>query len=377
MDSFRAGHWPVLGPIAAAVAALAVALAVGCRPAAPGPGEEAVVVVSSCSLWLMAPDGRQQSRLLASRGYLSDPAWSPDGRQVAYVARPDRLCLVHVTSRREQPLVSGVAEDVRWPRWSPDGKQLAFMGDGRLYTIAAAPGAQPAPRTPPGWGALYSGDAPAWSPDGTHLAVAAGRPGKSAIYVTAAGDGALRRIVLKGDNRSPAWSPDGAWIAFASERSGATNLYVVRPDGHDEQALTQGPGTDMDPVWSPDGKRVVFSRRLTRPTKGGSPGTTGVWVVEVSTRREHALTPGSRWDGHATWSPDGERVVFVSYRDAPARRTPSPYAEDADRTQLELYTVRRDGTGLQRLTRNRTEEDFPVWWGPGATEHDKAGRLPP
>jgi TolB protein len=147
------------------------------------------------------------------------------------------------------------------------------------------------------------------------------------------------------------WSPDGGWLAFTSERNGSADLYRIRPDGTGLERLTDSPAYDDQAAFSPDGQRIVFVT-----TRAG--GTADLWTVDLSTRRAKALTSGPGGDYRPSWSPDGAWIAFTS-----DRGTGLPFShgrwEALQRT--EIFVVHPDGTGLRPLTRRGEFCGSPKW----------------
>jgi TolB protein len=148
-------------------------------------------------------------------------------------------------------LTDAPAEDNWGPAWSPDGRRLAFSstrGSGttpRVWTMA--PDGTDRRLVTDG-----HGEYPDWSPDGALLVFAApGAGGRYDLYVVEASGGEPVRITDDPDTEFfPAWSPRGDWIAFHRLDAG---VFVVRPDGTDERRVS--PDADAgDPVWAPDGR---------------------------------------------------------------------------------------------------------------------------
>jgi eukaryotic-like serine/threonine-protein kinase len=156
------------------------------------------------------------------------------------------------------------------PAWSPDGKQIAFateeivdpatrLGDSTLYVVEAA-GATPRK--------LVEGDAvqPSWSPDGQRLVYWSSTGGQRDIYTVAAAGGA--RVAVTQDSAidwSPVWSPDGRFIYFSSDRGGAMNLWRIAVDrqtgqseGAPEAVITGVQASAALPRFSKDGSRLSF-----------------------------------------------------------------------------------------------------------------------
>jgi Tol biopolymer transport system component len=148
--------------------------------------------------------------------------------------------------------------DARQPAWSPDGKSIAFQGyrDGtwRIWTVG------PDGRNPV---AITSGPfddrEPHWSPDGTRIAFSSDRSGNYDVWVIDLQSRQLTQITKHPANDfSPTWSPDGNEIAFVSNRTPAPGVYAVRPGGS-ERLLAQAQGSVGTPSWTPDGSDVVYS----------------------------------------------------------------------------------------------------------------------
>ena len=150
---------------------------------------------------------------------------------------------IDADGRRQSVLTRG-AEGVFAPAWSPNGKRIAYNG----IVVMNADGS--------GVARLAAGLEPAWSPDGRKIAFAS----NGDIYVmTARGTVTAKLTHGEGDNGGPAWSPNGRKIAFA-RRTGDFDIYVVNSDGTAETRLTTGPAYEDDPAWSPDGTRIAFHR---------------------------------------------------------------------------------------------------------------------
>ena len=183
----------------------------------------------------------------------------------AYVSLHQASSLPDVVESMEQ--VPG-AEGGDWPAtWSPDGQRI-LCGSHGVLTINAD-----------GTDQVYlgEGDCPVWSPDGSRIAFAT----DNGLEVMNA-DGGKRRLLvdlakilspLSTDRRveSTAWSPDGSMIAVeawafvpdpsdSSEQTGASvdDMWIANVDGSGMTQLTTDSEGDRDLVWSPDGQRIAF-----------------------------------------------------------------------------------------------------------------------
>ncbi|MFE2746067.1 TolB family protein [Streptomyces scopuliridis] len=108
----------------------------------------------------------------------------------------------------------------------------------------------------------------------------------------------------------PAWSPDGSSIAVCAYQGGGFHLWTMAPDGSRLRQLTSGPWDDRGVAWAPDGRRVAFSSE-----RGGDDATGGsynIWTLDTRSGELTRLTgdPGVE-DYDPTWHPDGDRVLFV------------------------------------------------------------------
>ena len=182
----------------------------------------------------------------------------------------------------------------------------------------------------------------AWSPDGTQLAYRAEPHGDQEIWLMET-DGSGRHKLTRG--LAPAWSPDGSKIAYASPGKipcppgrglRCTGISIMNSDGSGQHRVPNTDGGEY-PSWSPDGKQIAFNSNFT--------GDHVMYIVDVDGSRLVDLSSvGEGWQ--VDWAPDGGSILFTSHRDHPDNYT-------------DIYVMRPDGSGVERLTHNRGYT--PAW----------------
>jgi eukaryotic-like serine/threonine-protein kinase len=247
-----------------------------CGPAWSPDGEQ-IAYISPCrersaqnayegtSIYIINLDGSGKISLPASAQGEFDPAWSPDGKLIAFTSLRDGYQQIYTidlaTSRVAR--ITNTSSDVstRQPTWSPDGQRIAYtvkrVGVLQIWQ-AAANGVNPG-QVVRSNGSLYNDFLPTWSPDGNFIFYSeTSQDFLAAPWLMSAqpeiGDGAGVRIQAQAPVVDAAVSPDGFWLLFESSDGQPLDIYRTTISGGNRTRLTEDPGQDFDPAWQPMGQ---------------------------------------------------------------------------------------------------------------------------
>lgn len=285
------------------------------------------------------------------------------------------------------------------PAWSPDGREIVFATEGiedprirrhpsQIYRVEVETGKRRL---------VHAGDAvqPSWSPNGLRIAYWSGfTPSGERVIWTVPAEGGRPVQVTTGESVdwNPVWSPDGRHLYFASDRSGITSLWRVPIDERTGRAGTPEPvvtsGQSMLLSFATDGRRLAYASDETRTTLEKVPfdavsGTVAGPAVAITQTSERVITidvsRDGRWlvyqtsipredlfvvrpdgsglrrltddkfkDRQPRWSPDGTRIAFYADRGG----------------KYEIWTIRADGSRLERVANLPVEKAFHPIWSP-------------
>jgi TolB protein len=229
------------------------------------------------------------------------------------------------------------------PRVSPDNSRVAFSGLGKngwsikMYSLLL----NRLVSFPSPGGTTVS---PAWSSDGSKLALSTSITGDPEIY-TMSGDGTgLHRVTaFHGPDVSPVWNPKtNAQIAWVSGRTGLPQIYIMDADGANVQRMTDG-GYATSPAWSPNGQFLAFA--WNRKYGPGAPGGQDIYIMDIASRRWTQLTHDSGRCDFPSWSPDSRHIVF----------------QREDGGHSEIWTMLADGTEQHQLSHGGGSNSMPNW----------------
>jgi Tol biopolymer transport system component len=277
-------------------------------------------------VWKVAADGGEAVALTSGPAYHFEPAWSPDGLRVAFAyttAERERtgnleIGIVSANGGAVETVSSHPSVDVQ-PVWGRDGRSLFFTsaraGGWRIFRHDFATGAL---------AALTDGIQPAVSPDGTLIAY---ERGGLRVLDLATNTSRVVRDEESGYRMEPAWTPDGYNILYVTEDEGSNDIRIVPAAGGDAIELTADTARhEMSPTVSPDGRRFAFVQfeagvptLYTADIAGGRPSA---WRrLPITARRSIAPTGRLRL---RVLGPDGQPIAARVYVDASDGRHYTP-----------------------------------------------------
>jgi len=285
-------------------------------------------------------------------------SWSPDGRWLAFHERPpgspvNRIVRVSLYTREKQPLTAPPENTLgdMYPAFSPDGAWLAFARSSALFGgwdvwVQHVKGGEPR-RLTSGPHLLISGLT--WSPDGSEILYSTEVPSIHGVSVA----GGEPRLLL------------GIGAALPSVRGNLlVHLQVTAPPraiwrvagrgaalrGREPEKLIASSQGEGNPAYSPDGRRIAFESRRS--------GATNIWLCDSDGRNPVQLTSFERSTGTPRWSPDGHRLAFDSL-------------EAGD---WNIYVVDADGGAPRRLTPEPSQEHAATWSRDGRLVYFQSNR---
>lgn len=196
----------------------------------------------------------------------------------------------------EQPLLS--------PAWSPDGKRIAYVsfenGNSAIYVQDILTGKRT--RVADNKGINSS---PAWSPDGTRLAMTLSKNGNPDIYIMRLDNRSTQRLTFnEAIDIEPAWTADGSKIVFTSDRGGTPQIYETSAIGGNAKRLTFDGNYNARPRFSPDGKSItMISSRNDNKYR--------IALLDLSSGYSTLLTSSSL-DESPSFAPNGSMIIYAT-----------------------------------------------------------------
>jgi TolB protein len=227
-------------------------------------GRRLAYVGSDDGIFIVNSDGTGTRRLTSPRWFDDLPTWRPDGTMIAFerflstpTSNGDDVFVINADGSGLRRLTRGMGHEQ--PAWSPDGRLIAYLGydedkaasDGTFDVYAMnADGSNQRDLLETG---AWESD-PTWAPDSRRIAFTSSGPGSRGrdvhLLIVTGGHRNLSHS-SRGD-LSPSWSPDGRNIVFASSRDGNMEIYLMTASGRDVRKLTNTPkGTrNLEPAWA-------------------------------------------------------------------------------------------------------------------------------
>jgi TolB protein len=232
------------------------------------------------------------------------------------------------------------------PAWSPDGRSLAYVsyrnGVPDVFVNAIFEG-----RNVNLTGGAGMSFAPSFSPDGKRIAYASSRSGNMEIWVANASGGGARKLTSSpAADTAPSWSPTGAEIAFTSDRSGSPQLYVMDAEGLNVRRLTNVGNWNDAAAWNPSKEyaEIAYTARLEQ-------GGFDIAVIDIGTRQVRQVTAGRGSCEYPSWAPSGRHLVFSCKRGQ----------------TWQITVANRDGSMIETLGAGPGNNVQPDW-GPGTKD---------
>lgn len=260
-------------------------------------------------VYVMDWDGHNEKKITSHQSITLSPAWSPDGKSIAY------------TAYAYHPKAKVRNADLF----------LYELFTGKRFLLSSRPGINSGACFHPNGNSIFLTISQAGNPDVFSM----NTDGEDLKRITNGPSGAM--------NVEPSISPDGKRIAFSSDRSGRPMIYIMNIDGSNLKRVTFAGRYNASPAWSPDGKKLAFA--------GWDAEHFDIFVMNSDGTELERLTQvrkaNGKWANNEdpTFSPDGRQIMFIS-----------------DRTgKKQIYIVNVDGSNERRITVDGYNYYKPKW----------------
>ena len=221
------------------------------------------------SIWIMNADGSNAKQLIPTA---SSPAFSPDGKLIAYYHYTDGIYVANADGTGAHKILGET--NAKYLAWSHGGKWIAFASkpnankDSGNINIDAIRVDGSQRRT-----IVIGGSMPSWSPNDQQIAFADCRGSDCGILRAGSLGGDEGTLIVKELGTDPAWSPDGNRMVYQADVDSVKQLFVVNVDGTGKKQLTSGTAPHVDAAWSPDGNTIFY--------RSSQSGDWGIWKMNA------------------------------------------------------------------------------------------------
>ncbi len=263
-------------------------------------------------IFLLDWDGKNETRISQHKSIAFSPAWSPDGKKIAYSA-----FIYHTRDKvRNADLL------------------LYNMDTGSRKLLSYKRG---------------TNSSASFFPTMDKIIFRLSRNSKSHLYTFNLTNSTMQpfaRTKWSSMTVEPAISPDGKQVLFSSDRGGKPKIYIMNSNGTNLRALTHAGRYSSMPAWSPNGNLITFAS-----SDENKNGTFDIYTIKPNGTHLKRLTSlkksNGRWSNNESpsFSPDGQHILFSSDKDG----------------KNQLYLMNLNGNNVQRITNNKFKYFSPKW----------------
>ncbi len=266
-------------------------------PAWSPDGKEIAYIYDYKSLYLMNSDGSNKRELATD--IHESPIWSPSGEYILYIGYSPLTWweLIRLDANGDnRTILCGNTTEPRLASWSPDGQKIVFITWNGILAVINVDGTNLYTVTEN----VHTPETPRWSPDKNTLLFTKGADYNRDMYFINTDGSNLIRLPIDSMYETDVQFPiDGSKVFFKGSHMGKTDIFSVNCDGSGLIKLTKG----KDPQLSPDGTKIAFTSSLN--------GERALYIIASDGSGHQWLTEPAK--GLISWSPDGKEIAFCAY----------------------------------------------------------------